>query len=55
MRVYSNLLILRIRMPLVADFFYPRNLITKLLLCEKVRRMGCFIWRLCKFYQYLDV
>lgn len=41
MRVYSNILILRLRMPIVADMFYPRNLITKLLLCEKVRMNAC--------------
>ena len=36
MKEYSNILILRIRMPIVADLSYPRNFVTKILKYEKV-------------------
>ena len=37
LKEYSNTLILRVRMPIVADLLYPRNFITKILKYEKVR------------------
>lgn len=36
LKEYSNILILRVRMPIVADLLYPRNFITKILKYEKV-------------------
>ena len=36
LKEYSNILILRIRMPIVADLSYPRNFVTKILKYEKV-------------------
>ena len=33
---YPNVLILRVRMPIVADMTYPRNFITKILTYRKV-------------------
>ena len=34
---YPNILILRVRMPIVGDLLYPRNFITKIIKYEKVR------------------
>ena len=36
LKQYSNILILRLRMPIVADLLYPRNFITKILRYDKV-------------------
>lgn len=35
---YPNTLILRVRMPIVADMTYPRNFITKIIKYDKVRQ-----------------
>lgn len=37
LKEYTDILILRVRMPIVADLLYPRNFITKILKYEKVR------------------
>ena len=37
LKEYPNTLILRVRMPIVADLTYPRNFITKIIKYEKVR------------------
>lgn len=34
---YPNVLVLRVRMPIVGDLLYPRNFITKIIKYEKVR------------------
>ncbi len=34
---YPNILILRVRMPIVGDLTYPRNFITKIIKYDKVR------------------
>ena len=36
LKEYPNTLILRVRMPIVADLTYPRNFITKIIKYEKV-------------------
>ena len=36
---YPNILVLRVRMPIVGDLTYPRNFITKIIKYEKVREM----------------
>ena len=36
LKEYSNVLILRVRMPIVADLLYPRNFITKIIKYDKV-------------------
>lgn len=36
LKEYTNVLILRIRMPIVADLLYPRNFVTKIIKYEKV-------------------
>lgn len=33
---YPNVLVLRVRMPIVEDLLYPRNFITKILIYKKV-------------------
>ena len=33
---YPNVLVLRVRMPIVGDLLYPRNFITKIIKYEKV-------------------
>ncbi len=33
---YPNVLVLRVRMPIVADLVYPRNFITKIIKYDKV-------------------
>ena len=39
---YPNILILRVRMPIVGDLTYPRNFITKIIKYDKVRlRRAC--------------
>ena len=38
LKEYPNTLILRVRMPIVADLTYPRNFITKIIKYEKVSR-----------------
>ena len=37
---YPNILVLRVRMPIVGDLTYPRNFIAKIIKYEKVRRLG---------------
>lgn len=37
LKEYPNTLILRVRMPIVADLTYPRNFITKIIKYDKVR------------------
>ena len=37
LKEYPGILILRVRMPIVADLLYPRNFITKILKYDKVR------------------
>ena len=37
LKEFPNTLILRVRMPIVADLVYPRNFITKIIKYEKVR------------------
>ena len=37
LKEYPNVLVLRVRMPIVADLTYPRNFITKIIKYEKVR------------------
>jgi 3,5-epimerase/4-reductase len=34
---YPNILVLRVRMPIVADLTYPRNFITKIIKYDKAR------------------
>jgi hypothetical protein len=36
LKEYPNVLILRVRMPIVADLTYPRNFITKIIKYDKV-------------------
>lgn len=36
LKEYPNCLILRVRMPIVADLTYPRNFITKIIKYDKV-------------------
>ena len=36
---YPNILVLRVRMPIVGDLTYPRNFITKIIKYEKVREL----------------
>jgi len=38
LKEYHNVLVLRVRMPIVADLTYPRNFITKIIKYEKARR-----------------
>jgi len=38
LKEFPNTLILRVRMPIVADLVYPRNFVTKIIKYEKVRR-----------------
>jgi len=38
LKEYPNVLILRVRMPIVEDLSYPRNFITKILKYDKVHR-----------------
>ena len=40
LKEYPNVLVLRVRMPIVADLTYPRNFITKIIKYEKVRSPG---------------
>ncbi len=35
LKEYPNVLVLRVRMPIVADLVYPRNFITKIIKYEK--------------------
>lgn len=37
LKEYPNVLVLRVRMPIVADLVYPRNFITKIIKYDKVR------------------
>ncbi len=37
LKEYHNVLVLRVRMPIVADLTYPRNFITKIIKYEKAR------------------
>ncbi len=37
LKEYPNTLVLRVRMPIVADLTYPRNFITKIIKYDKVR------------------
>ena len=37
LKEYPNVLVLRVRMPIVADLTYPRNFITKIIKYEKAR------------------
>ena len=37
LKEYPNTLILRVRMPIVADMTYPRNFITKIIKYDKAR------------------
>jgi len=36
---YPNVLVLRVRMPIVGDLLYPRNFITKIIKYEKVMHL----------------
>ena len=36
LKEYPNVLVLRVRMPIVADLTYPRNFITKIIKYDKV-------------------
>ena len=36
LKEYPNVLVLRVRMPIVADLVYPRNFITKIIRYDKV-------------------
>ncbi len=36
LKEYPNVLVLRVRMPIVADLVYPRNFITKIIKYDKV-------------------
>ena len=38
LKEFPNTLILRVRMPIVADLVYPRNFVTKIIKYEKVCR-----------------
>ena len=40
LKEYPNVLILRVRMPIVADLTYPRNFITKIIKYDKVLMSG---------------
>ena len=40
LKEYPNTLVLRVRMPIVADLVYPRNFVTKIIKYEKVRWTG---------------
>lgn len=45
---YPNVLVLRVRMPIVGDLLYPRNFITKIIKYEKV--LACLrpqCWTCC--------
>lgn len=45
---YPNVLVLRVRMPIVGDLLYPRNFITKIIKYEKV--IACLLpqcWTCC--------
>lgn len=48
LKEYPNVLILRVRMPIVADLTYPRNFITKIIKYDKVS-FACPVW----FSQFL--
>ena len=41
LKEYPNVLVLRVRMPIVADLVYPRNFITKIIKYDKVRACPC--------------
>lgn len=40
LKEYPNVLVLRVRMPIVADLTYPRNFITKIIKYDKVLMSG---------------
>lgn len=40
LKEYPNVLILRVRMPIVADLTYPRNFITKIIKYDKVHTLA---------------
>jgi len=48
LKEYPNVLILRVRMPIVADLTYPRNFITKIIKYDKVLKsellLLCALW-----------
>ena len=48
LKEYPNVLILRVRMPIVADLTYPRNFITKIIKYDKVFKsellLLCALW-----------
>ena len=48
LKEYPNVLILRVRMPIVADLTYPRNFITKIIKYDKVVKsellLLCALW-----------
>ena len=51
LKEYPNVLILRVRMPIVADLTYPRNFITKIIKYDKVCfRHPCLSSPLCPFF-----
>lgn len=57
LKEYPNVLILRVRMPIVADLTYERNFIAKIIRYEKVRIKASgklAFWRLCCFCQNLE-
>ena len=41
LKEYPNCLVLRVRMPIVADLTYPRNFITKIIKYDKVSWLDC--------------
>lgn len=47
LKEYPNVLILRVRMPIVADLTYPRNFITKIIKYDKVSQFCNFVSCAC--------
>lgn len=44
LKEYPNVLILRVRMPIVSDLTYPRNFITKIIKYDKVSTLCFGMW-----------
>ncbi len=55
LKEYPNVLILRVRMPIVADLTYPRNFITKIIKYDKVLMSGWWyiVAAVCLVVQHL--
>lgn len=46
LKEYPNVLVLRVRMPIVADLVYPRNFITKIIRYDKASPAAeCSVWQ----------